>query len=188
MRGLDDDSLVDLFRGGAADAFEALFARYHRMVFNYAFLMTGDRQAAEDILQDTFIAAARSVPRYEPAGRFRAWLMAICRNRCLALLERFRTRRRLMDESGFELLTPSISSVRAHESLARREELDRLRVHLQELPEASRDALSLYAFDDLSYAEIAQVLGCPINTVKTLIRRARIALAHQLAADHEDLP
>lgn len=186
MHGLDDDSLVDLFRGGAVDAFDALFARYHRMVFNYARLMTGDRQTAEDILQETFVTVARSADRYEPSGRFRSWLMTICRNRCLAVLERFRTRQRLMKESGFQLVRPPTPLASAEDSLAHREELARLREHLKELPEASREALVLYAFDSLTYAEIAHVLERPINTVKTLIRRARIALADRLVEDNEE--
>jgi len=186
MHGLDDDSLVDLFQGGAVDAFDALFARYHRMVFNYARLMTGDQQTAEDILQETFVTVAKSADHYEPTGRFRSWLMTICRNRCLAVLERFRTRQRLMAESGFELVRAPTTPVSAEDGFAHKEDLSRLRDHLKELPEASREALVLYAFDSLTYAEIAHVVGRPINTVKTLIRRARIALADRLAEDHEE--
>lgn len=186
MHELDDDSLVGLFRSGAGDAFDALFARYHRMVFNYAHLMTGDRHSAEDILQETFVAVATSADRYEASGRFRSWLMTICRNRCLALLERLRTRRRLMEESGFQLVKPPTPSVSVEEGLAHREDLARLREYLKQLPEASREALLLYAFDSLTYAEIAHVLGRPINTVKTLIRRARVALSDRLAEDDEE--
>ena len=103
MHEADDDALMGLAANGRPDALAVLFARYRGLVFNYARLMLLDSQAAEDVLQDTFVAVSTDAATYRPEGRFRPWLMGICRHRCLALLERQRTRSRLIQASGFRL-------------------------------------------------------------------------------------
>jgi RNA polymerase sigma-70 factor (ECF subfamily) len=177
---MEDDNLLQRFQSGDADAFAALFARYHRLVFGYARMMLRDTAAAEDILQETFIAAAGSAASYEPRGQFRAWLLAICRHRCLDWLERCRRRRRIAEETGFLILEPPVADSPRH-TVQRREQLNRALQALAELPESQREAVTLYALKELPYAEIADVMACPINTVKTLIRRGRLRLAELLA-------
>lgn len=176
-----DDNLMIRFGQGDAAAFEALFARYHRLVYNYAYMNLRDRAAAQDILQDTFIAAAKGVTRYEERGQFRSWLMGICRHRVLALLERRNVRDRLMQTSGLELVTPA-NEAPPWVPLERKEQLEATLTALSALPPVQRDALSLYALNEFGYGEIAAILDCPVNTVKTLIRRGRLRLAAVLSA------
>jgi len=80
---LTDDDLVRMYREGDADAFDALFGRHHRSAYAFARAMLADTQAAEDVMQEAFLAVARTAREYEPRGRFRAWLMRIVRNMCL---------------------------------------------------------------------------------------------------------
>ena len=184
MHGADDDALMVRVAAGCPDALAVLFARYQRLVFNYARLVLLDSHAAEDVLQDTFLAVAAEVG-YRPQGHFRAWLMAVCRHRCLAVLERSRTRSRLIEESGFRVFQQERAFPSPAEGYARRERLSEALLALERLPPDQREAIALYGLDFLTYAEIAELLQKPVNTVKTLIHRARLHLADALRHEPE---
>jgi RNA polymerase sigma-70 factor (ECF subfamily) len=174
---LDDDELMRMFDGGDADAFDTLFDRHRVPVYHFARMMLGSLDGAEDVLQETFLAVARAAGRYEPRGRFRAWLMRIARNLCLDRIERERRRRRVIAESGLDIVEPDGGGATPAEQAEADEQMTRLRRLIAALPERQREALVLYAFEQMRYREIAEVLGVPLNTVKTLIHRARAALA-----------
>lgn len=177
----DDDSLVQRFRHGDEEAFSALFARYHRLVLNYARMILRDAAAAEDMLQETFLAAAQAAERYESRGHCRAWLLGICRHRCLDWLERRQRREQLATATGLILLEPT-PAASPHQLLQRQEQVALVLAGLGQLPTPQREAVTLFALRELSYAEIAEVMECPINTVKTLIRRGRLRLAELMTA------
>ena len=140
--------------------------------------MLRERQAAEEVMQEAFLAVARTAREYVPRGRFRPWLMRIVRNMCLNRLaverapqpraRRERPRRRL------DARRASPAPLERLEADERMRALERL---VGELPERQREAIALYAFEQMSYREIAEVMEAPVNTVKTLIHRARAALA-----------
>lgn len=165
-----------LYCDGDADAFDALFARYHAAVYNFARYMLGAADGAEEVMQDTFVAVARAAGRYEPRGRFRPWLMRIARNQCLNRLQgrQRRAADSLADHPGIASQEPGPGQ-RAEAA----ERVEHLRAAIAGLPERQREAIVLYAFEQMSYAEIAEALQAPINTVKTLIHRARAALARR---------
>jgi RNA polymerase sigma-70 factor (ECF subfamily) len=172
----DDDSLMALYCEGDADAFDALFARHHAAVYNFARFMLGAADGAEEIMQDTFLAVAGAAGRYEPRGRFRPWLMRIVRNQCLNRMQAERARRVLtLDEHPAAMSRCSDPAEEAESA----ERVALVRQAIAALPERQREAIVLYAFEQMSYAEIAETLRAPINTVKTLIHRARAALALQ---------
>jgi len=173
---LTDDDLVARYRDGDADAFDALFDRHHAAAFRFANAMLGDRPAAEDVMQETFLAVARTARSYQPRGRFRTWLMQIVRNRCLNRLEQARARRAAFEQAGLRAEPPAHRPSPA-DCAQRNEQMDRVRAALAELPDRQREALALYAFEQLTYQEIAAVLGAPLNTVKVLIHRARAGIA-----------
>lgn len=176
----DDDILIQRFGAGDTQALAVLFTRYHRHVYNYARMVLREPAAAEDLLQETFAAAANAAGRYEPRGHFRAWLLGICRHRCLDWLERRQRRERFANENGY-LLLDSATADSPSQAVQRQEQLELTLAGLAQLPVPQREAVTLHALRDLSYAEIAEVMDCPINTVKTLIRRGRLRLARLLA-------
>jgi len=176
---LADDDLVLMFREGDVDAFDALFDRYHVPVYNFARAMLGHRDGAEDVLQEVFLAVARAAKAYDPRGRFRSWLFRLARNHCLNRIQSERLRRRVIAESGLDLADTPSGEPSPGEQADRDERLARLRRLIGELPERQREAIALYAFEEMSYQEIADVLGIPLNTVRTLIHRARAALAQR---------
>lgn len=93
---LADEELLRMYCDGEIDAFDTLFDRHHVPVHNFARFILGDALGAEEIMQDTFLAVARSARRYEARGRFRAWILGIARYRCLAALEAARARRAVL--------------------------------------------------------------------------------------------
>lgn len=177
MHEADDDALMGRVADGRPEALGALFTRYQRLVHNYARLVLLDAQGAEDVLQDTFLAVATAAASYRPEGRFRAWLMTICRHRCLATLERLRTRARLIEASGFRIFQEERAWPSPAEGYAQRERLADVLLALDRLSADQREAIALHVIEGLSQTEIAAVLQKPVSTVKTLIRRARLHLA-----------
>lgn len=176
-----DDDLVLMFRAGQAEAFDVLFDRYYVSVYNFARIMLRESAGAEEILQDSFLAVARSIKTYEPRGQFRTWLMRIVRNRCLNRLESQRVRREMLvdEQAPIVLQYPSREPTPLQQALAD-EQMTRIHQAVQDLPDRQREAITLYAFEEMSYLQIAGVLDLPINTVKTLIHRARASLAESL--------
>ena len=180
MQDVPDDGLTRMYCEGDAEAFNALFDRYHRSVYNLARLWLGSCDGAEEVLQETFLAVARSAGTYTPRGRFRAWLMRIARNRCVNHLESQRVRRSVLTESTVDPDDTAARQAPPAERIEADELQERIRTAIADLPDRQREALALYAFEQMSYGEIARVMQMPINTVKTLIYRARANLARTL--------
>lgn len=176
-----DDDLYLMFREGQADAFDVLFDRHYVSVYNFARAMLHDAGGAEEVLQETFLAAARAARTYEPRGIFRTWLLRIARNRCLNRLEAQVARREVLAGDHAVILRqhPSREPSPPQRAIAN-EQNDLVRRAVLALPDRQREAIVLHAFEGLTYQQIAEVLDMPINTVKTLIHRARAGLAEAL--------
>ncbi len=103
MADVSDDELLLMYREGDADAFDTLFDRYRAPVYNFARAMLNGSADAEDVMQEAFLAVARTARAYKPRGHFRPWLMRIARNLCLNRIHRQRARRRISAEGGLGL-------------------------------------------------------------------------------------
>jgi RNA polymerase sigma-70 factor (ECF subfamily) len=183
---LSDDDLVRLYRDGDADAFDALFDRYHAVVYRVARAILGREPAAQDVMQETFLAVARTARRYEPRGRFRAWLMQIARNRSLNRLAADRARAAALRESGLDAAQTVSPEASPPDRAAADEEERAVWAAIGALPDRQREALALHALEGMPYREVADVLGVPMNTVKTLIHRARARVAVALEERNDD--
>lgn len=177
MSDLSDDELMILYSDGDSRAFDVLFDRHSPAVYNFACTMLNDGLAAEEILQDTFLAIARSAHRYEGRGQFRAWMMRIVRNRCLNRIESERLRRETFGQSALTVIDPPSPEPPVDQQIETNETMTIIRRNIATLPPRQREVIVLYAFEQMTYRQIADVLEIPVNTVKTLIHRARAALA-----------
>lgn len=165
--------LVDRCRRGDARAITALVDAFRDQVFGLCFRMLGHRQDAEDMTQEAFVRALRSLDRWDSQRDFKPWLLAIAGNRCRTLLA---TRlRRPASTTEVDQLPDRGPDARRTSQLA--EELQRA---LDALRPEYRQAFVLFHSQQLSHAEIAEVLDCPIGTVKTWVHRARLELAEKL--------
>jgi RNA polymerase sigma factor (sigma-70 family) len=163
-----DARLIERLRAGDEGAFEAIFKRHHAPLLSYCRHMLGDREDSEDALQQCFIKAHRALLKNPPPREMRAWLYAIARNCCLSAIS---ARRQTAAIEDHEPLLAGLS-----EEVREREDLRELVADLGRLPEDQRSALLLSELEDLSHAQIATIVGCPVGKVKALVYQARSAL------------
>ncbi len=154
--------------------FAALFHQYKGLVYKTAYLILDDAEEAEDALQEVFLQVHRSLPTFDPSkGAFTTWLYRITVNHCLS-----RQRKRRLPSIPLDRMDPSAP---AEPSLYRSlEDEEVLRLALDRLSEKLRAVLVLRYYLDLPYAEIAQVLGIPVGTVKSRLDLALKTLRREL--------
>jgi RNA polymerase sigma-70 factor (ECF subfamily) len=165
--------LVDRCQAGEHTAILQLVDQFERPVFGLCFRMLRHHQDAEDMAQETFVRALKSLGHWDRQRGFLPWLLAIAGNRCRTLLSR-RTRR-----------PPTVGLVEdPSDPVADDEPARRLREEMQLAMASVRDeyrqAFVLFHEQELSYAEIGAALDCPVGTVKTWVHRARRELIERL--------
>ena len=182
-----DAALMLRVKQGDTAAFAALVEKYKQPVMNLAFRTVRDATEAEDLAQNVFVQVFRSAHRYKSTAKFSTWLFTIARNLCLNEIRR-RSRHRaesldapqLHAEDELPHQLPDRSTPGPPEHLLQAELVSKLEQALAELPESQRTALLLCRQEELSYEEIARVLGCSLSATKSLIHRGREALKLKL--------
>jgi RNA polymerase sigma-70 factor (ECF subfamily) len=185
---LDPDAALMLrVKQGDMAAFTELVDKYKQSVSNLMYRMIRDATEAEDLAQVAFLQVYKSASRYEVASKFSTWMFTIARNLCLNEIRR-RSRHRadsldaphpqhedqpLQQYEDKKTFSPP-------ESLLQGELEEKIEEALAELPENQRTAIVLCRGDELSYEDIAQVLGCSISATKSLIHRGRETLKLKL--------
>lgn len=154
-------------RRGNDVAFEVVFDRHHRHILSFCRHMLGSREEAEDAVQHTFISAYDDLAKGDREINLKPWLFAIARNRCLSML---RARRERAD-AAVDAPTAGLAEEAQH-----RADVRELLADLRELPDDQRAALVLSELGDLSHAEVAQIVGCGVAKVKSLVYQARTGL------------
>ena len=177
----EDVRLMLAFCEGDSAAFDALFRRWAAPLLRYLERMLRDPGAAEELVQEAFLRVHGARDRYQPEARFSTWLYRIATN--LALNELRRPRRRERHESvDAEGAAPLVDSraPRVDDIVHARRISERVEAELDRLPERQRAALWLASVEGLSYAEVATSLDVSEKAVKSLVHRARSALADAL--------
>jgi len=170
-----DHDLAKAFRGGDERAFAALFERYRRPLYVFALRMLGEADAARDLVQDVFLRIWERRGQLDRPESFRSWLFAVARNRCLSQLRRERGQVSL-DEAPDEALAVGASV----DGPEREQDLALLRRALAGLKVEYREVLVLREYQDLSYAEIADITESTESAVKSRLFKARRALHETL--------
>jgi len=176
-------------RTGDRAAYRELYEKHFGAIVRYAMGFTGNRARAEELGQEVFLQVYRARDRWEPRARFTTWLYTIAHNACLNEVRRFGYRGRIdsLDRPGgapTEIEDPR--AVSADESVSVEELRGRLRELIAELPDAQRSALVLSRREGMVYEEVARVLGCTEQAVKSLIFRATRHLKEGLKAWVQD--
>ena len=174
---MTDAELVARVLDGHAEAFTVLVGRFHEGCARLAYRLLGNRQDAEDALQETLLRAYRSLGRYRDQDAFRAWLYRILINQCRTLARRrARLDRRLVHD-------PAALEHPAPDPAERRNEIhDAFQVALDGLEPLLKEAFLLKHGEDLDYTEMARITGSGISALKMRVKRACDALRPRLEA------
>lgn len=179
MKGSDDAALLERSRRGDEDAFSELFSRHQRAVFRYAVYMCG-ADAADDVVQDTFMNVLLKSGRYDPSkGAVLSYLLGTARH---LMLRRLSSSRSFSMEEFTEDLSVegSIERETPLDEFARRETIEVVRAAVQSLPPAHREVIVLCELEEMDYVEAANVMQCPLGTVRSRLNRARALLSRKL--------
>lgn len=166
-----DAELVRRIRTGDIGAYGVLVARYRDRLGRYAVHMIGDREDAEEALQDSFVRAYRSLHRCDDPARFGAWLYGILVNRCRTTGARSARRRKLFVQDS-EALNNAVGTVQG-DAMERLEWTDAVDRALARLAPEYREAFLLKHVEDLEYEEIAGLTGAGVSALKMRVKRAR---------------
>lgn len=175
------DDLITRARKRDPAAFDALVEIYSPRLYGYFYRLTGGREDAEDLLQETFVRVVRMIGRYEHEGRFDAWLFRIATN---LVRDRVRRQRRSpgletpaaadSEDSAVLDQLPGADVETPENVLERSEQVDRLQQALAKLSEPEREVIFLRHFSQMSFKEVAEAMGTPLGTA---LARAHRGLA-----------
>lgn len=169
----DDALLAQRIRSGDRSALGELYDRYASLALATALRVVADRQLAEDLVHDAFVATWQKIDRFDPArGNLRAWLLTIVRNRALDHVRGVRVSIEVGAADDQALLRTSANPT--WEAAIARRSASELRSALEELPPEQREAIDLAYFGGRTYREIAVLTGVPLGTANG---RLRLALA-----------
>jgi RNA polymerase sigma-70 factor (ECF subfamily) len=179
-----DEILIAAYQNGDRESFQALVKRYERELFHFLVRFLGDRAAAEDIFQETFLQIHQSAPTFDTQRRFRPWLFTIAANKARDLI-RSNSRRPTnplqatinsgdSDSAEFIDLMKSSDEMPDH-PLMQKELRQKVQATVTAMPEHLREILLLSYFHQFPYKQIGDILDIPLGTVKS---RLHSAVAH----------
>jgi RNA polymerase sigma factor (sigma-70 family) len=178
--GATDEQLVAAIRAGSDEALETLFLRYRDRIAAYVRGIVTDQGKSEDIVQETFISALRSLKATDRAIAFRPWIYQIARNACIDYLRRQRRAQEVsLDSDDFRSQDERLISQAGqstHRAVSQREDMDTLQQAFGSLPASQHEILVLREFEGLSYAEIATRMRLSPAAVESMLFRARRGL------------
>lgn len=172
FREVEDRDLVNRARNGDVEAYNLLVSRWERRVYNYVLKLVSNREDALDLSQEVFLKAYQSLRKLEDAARFAPWLFRIAHNEAFSLLRRRRPEADLVDQPPPS--APGSRMLPVETSLAVASALERL-------SEEQREAVVLKIYQGFKFEEMAQILGCPVSTIKSRVYTALDVLKKTLA-------
>jgi RNA polymerase sigma-70 factor, ECF subfamily len=176
----DDQELISLAAAGNRDAFGCLYERHKTRVFRHAFFLTGDAIIAEDLTAQTFLNALQAITRYQPRGvPFVAWLLRIA---CNLSINYKKSPKNGWHAQLPEALEADGLAYSPEDSCELKDDGQRVWQEVRHLPDEQRQVIIMRFIDDLSYQDIAQVLGKSVGAVRVIQFRALTNLRHML--DH----
>jgi len=172
FREVEDPDLIARTKRGKVEAYNILVSRWEKRVFNYLLRLVGDREDAMDLSQEVFLKAYQNLGKLQDASRFGPWLFRIAHNEAFSHLRRKRPEVALPSGPAGEIAGPRAEPLEL--TLAVRGALGRL-------SEDQREAIVLKIYQGFKFEEMAEVLDCPVSTVKSRVYAALDVLKQTLA-------
>jgi RNA polymerase sigma-70 factor (ECF subfamily) len=188
LKQLDDSGVVAAFLAGEKRAFGELVERYQNRLLNFVYRTTGDRERAEDLVQETFIRVYRHLHRFDQSKKFSTWAYTIAsnlaknelRNRSRNPLVLFQTLRKNWDADTRPLEWED-NTYRPDDLFRKRHLKSLVDSAVEQLPEHHRSVFVLREMEGKTYEEIAEITGANLGTVKSRLNRARNNFAQLIA-------
>lgn len=171
----EDSALCRRSLSGDAGAFGILAGKYHKRLFSLGYSFFRNPDDAEDFIQDVLVKVYTSLPGFRGDSAFSTWLMRIAYNTAINSVKRRREYTSLAED--FEVVDPSVGPEEEHLLRCSREAILQA---LETLPEKYRACVDMYFFYDMPYADISEVTGFPVNTIKSHVFRAKKMLREHL--------
>jgi len=181
--GLDDNQLVKLIQAGEVDLFAAIIERYQGKLFAYLYRLIGNREEAEDLLQNVFIKAFENMQSYDAERKFSSWIYRIAHNEAVNYIKRKSLKKFISWEditSTKDKLASNSAEDGADNLWLRKEAIGEIDEAINRLPIKYKQVLILRYYSEKSYEEISEILQKPVNTVGTLINRAKKKMAEEM--------
>lgn len=183
QRDRSDEELLHDVAHGDLRAFDVIVRRYRDRLLNFVFRFLGDRETAEDVVQETFLRVFQKCKEYHPSARFSTWIFTIAGNLAKSELRR-RKKWRLLPLDWNEHTERRVEipdDARQPDDLAETEiATEAIQKAIESLSPKHRQVVILRDIQDMPYEEIAQIVGCPIGTVKSRLNRGRLHLQNKL--------
>jgi RNA polymerase sigma-70 factor, ECF subfamily len=184
LRGLEDGAVVTAFLSGEERAFDELVERYQGRLLNFVYRTIGDRDRAEDLVQEVFIRVYRHISRFDQSKKFSTWIYTIAsnlaknelRNRSRNPLVLFQTIKAKFEDEERPLQFEDVHS-RPDDLYRKRHLREMVEQSVAQLPAHHREVFVLRELEGKSYEEIAEITGVNLGTVKSRLNRARSAFA-----------
>jgi RNA polymerase sigma-70 factor, ECF subfamily len=188
LRAQDDSAVVSAFLNGEERAFQELVERYQTRLLNFIFRTIGDRERAEDLVQEVFIRVYRHIHRFDRSKKFSTWVYTIAsnlaknelRNRSRNPLVLFQTMKGAAREDDDRPLQFEDTTARPDDLYRKRHLRELVEETVAQLPEHHRQVFVLRELEGKSYEEIAEITDCNLGTVKSRLNRARNAFASMI--------
>ncbi|RKY69183.1 MAG: RNA polymerase subunit sigma-24 [Candidatus Latescibacterota bacterium] len=178
----DAELFSEIAKGDTA-AFNKIVSRYQARLLNFVYRFTGDRETARDIVQETFLRIYRKRKEYRSTANFSTWIFTIAGNLAKSEL-RHRKRWHLIPinkETDQDILAEIANQSLGPNHMAEKKAIERhIQQAIEALPPKYREAVILRDIEGLPYEEIAQIVGCPVGTVKSRVNRGRLQLQNKL--------
>ena len=182
---VSDETLMGHIKDGDIESFELLVKRWEQPLLNHCYRLINSIELAEDLRQEIFLRVCRAAGTYQPTAKFSTWLYRIATNLCLDTLAKQQHRKTIpIDSVSDDLDAKSIvHPVDKPDEIVERKEVERqVRVALERLPENLRVIVIMRYYDGLKFREIADILSCPVSTVKSRMAAGMRRLNQMLSA------
>ncbi len=181
--GLTDEELVARSIGGDTESFNQLIKRWERPIYALAYRTIGREDDARDVVQETFLRAFRGLGGFKGQAKFSSWLYRIALNLCRDWLRRERRAPVVATPDGVDLVElagEGEAAVRVDDMVVRKDLSRAVAAAMRVLPEEQRAAIVLKEYHGLTFQEIADLVGCPLSTVKTRLYQGMVVLRREL--------
>src|SRR5260221_12684540 len=179
-----DEELVAKSIGGDANSFNQLVLRWERPIYALAYRTIGREEDARDVCQETFLRAFRALPGFRGQAKFSSWLYRIALNLCRDWMRRERRANLVQPPENVDLMELAAAAEPAEsieDLVSRKDQARAVQRAMSALSEEQRTAIVLKEYHELTFQEIADVLGCPLSTVKTRLYQGLTVLRRELA-------